>query len=101
MRACWYFGLERVRLAPDERCCVRGTRGTVVALFSILGADVMAQHAYLEEGWDEGIDDPTQVEPWPVVDILDDGRVMVARGFTGAGSAFNPNIDHQIAHKNQ
>jgi len=36
-----------------------------------------------------------------VVDILDDGRVMVARGFTGAGSAFNPNIDHQIAHKNQ
>jgi len=32
---------------------------------------------------------PAQVEPWPVVDILDDGRVVarrVARGFTGAGS---------------
>ena len=87
MRACWHYGAERVRLAPDARCCVRGVRGTVVALFSIHGADVMAQHGYLEEVWDEGSEDPDQVEPWPVVDILDDGRVVarrVARGFRGS-----------------
>ena len=86
MRACWHYGLKRVRLAPDEWRRVRGVRGTVVALFSIHGADVMAQHGYLEEVWDAGIEDPDQVEPWPVVDILDDGRVVarrVARGFKG------------------
>lgn len=86
MRACWYFGLERERLAPDEWRCVRGRHATMAALFDILGADVMAQHGYLEEVWDE---DPAQVEPWPVVDILDDGRVVarrVPRGFTGSGA---------------
>ena len=86
MRACWYYGPERVRLAPDEWRCVRGRHATVAALFNILGADVMAQHGYLEEVWDEEIADPDQVEPWPVVDILDDGRVVarrVPRGFTG------------------
>ncbi len=49
------------------------------------GADVMAQHGYLEEVWDEGSEDLDQVELWPVVDILDDGRVVarrMARGFT-------------------
>ena len=87
MRACWYYGPERVRLAPDEWRCVRGRHATVATLFNILGADVMAQHGYLEEVWDEGSEDPDQVEPWPVVDILDDGRVVarrVARGFTGS-----------------
>ena len=79
MRACWHYGLQRVRLMPDAWCCVRGVRGTVAALFSIHGADVMAQHGYLEEVWDAGIDDPDQVEPWPVVDILDDGRVVARR----------------------
>ena len=83
MRACWHYGLKRVRLAPDEWRRVRGVRGTVVALFNILGADVMAQHGYLEEVWDEGIEDPDQVEPWPVVDILDDGRVVARRVPTG------------------
>ena len=89
MRACWYFGLKRRRLTVEERCCVRGVRGTVAALFSIHGADVMAQHGYLEEVWDEGIEDPDQVEPWPVVDILDDGRVVarrVARGSMGSAA---------------
>ena len=64
---------------------MRGRHGTVAALFDILGADVMAQHGYLEEVWDDGIADPAQAEPWPVVDILDDGRVVarrVARGCT-------------------
>lgn len=81
MRACWYFGLERERLAPDEWRCVRGRHATVAALFNILGADVMAQHGYLEEVWDGGDEDPDpdQVEPWPVVDILDDGRVVARR----------------------
>ncbi len=90
MRACWHYGLKRVRLAPDEWRRVRGVRGTVAALFSIHGADVMAQHGYLEEVWDEEIADPDQVEPWPVVDILDDGRVVarrVARGSMGSGRA--------------
>ena len=89
MRACWYFGLERERLAPEAWRCVRGRHATVAALFDILGADVMAQHGYLEEVWDEGIADPDQAAPWPVVDILDDGRVVarrVPRGFTGSGA---------------
>ena len=89
LRACWYFGLERERLAPEAWRCVRGRHATVATLFTILGADVMAQHGYLEEVWDAGSEDPDQVEPWPVVDILDDGRVVarrVARGFTGSGA---------------
>ena len=91
MRACWYFGLERERLAPEAWRCVRGRHATVAALFDILGADVMAQHGYLEEVWDGGDEDPDpdQVEPWPVVDILDDGRVVarrVPRGFTGSAA---------------
>ena len=86
MRACWYFGLERERLAPEAWRCVRGRHATVAALFDILGVDVMAQHGYMEEVWDDGIADPAQAEPWPVVDILDDGRVVarrVPRGFMG------------------
>ena len=35
-----------------------GREGTVATLFSILGADVMAQHGDLEEVWDEGGEDP-------------------------------------------
>ena len=61
----------------------------MAALFNILGADVMAQQGYLEEVWDEGIADPDQAAPWPVVDILDDGRVVarrVPRGFMGSGA---------------
>ena len=86
MRACWYFGPGRERLAPEVWRCVRGRHGSLASLFSILGADVMAQHGYLEEVWDGGDEDPDQVEPWPVVDILDDGRVVarrVPRGFRG------------------
>ena len=55
----------------------------MATLFNMLGADVMAQHGYLEEVWDAGLEELDQVEPWPVVDILDDGRVVarrVARG---------------------
>ena len=61
----------------------------MATLFSILGADVMAQHGYLEEVWDAGLEELDQVEPWPVVDILDDGRVVarrVPRGFTGSAA---------------
>ena len=85
MRGCWRFGPLPVRLASDDLICVRGTWGLVGNLFAILGCDVMAVHGYLEEVWDDGIEDPDQAEPWPVVDILDDGRVVarrVARGCT-------------------
>ena len=61
----------------------------MATLFNILGADVMAQHGYLEEVWDAGLEELDQVEPWPVVDILDDGRVVarrVPRGFTGSAA---------------
>lgn len=89
MRGCWHFGAQPVRLAPGEVIGVRGTWATVASLFAILGGEVMAEHGYLAEVWDEGIEDPAQAEPWPVVDILDDGRVVarrVPRGFTGSGA---------------
>jgi hypothetical protein len=79
MRGCWHFGAQPVRLAPGEVIGVRGTWATVASLFAILGGEVMAEHGYLAEVWDEGIEDPAQAEPWPVVDILDDGRVVARR----------------------
>ena len=52
--ACWYFGLERERPAPQAWRCVRERHATVAALFNILGAEVMAQYGYLEEVCDGG-----------------------------------------------
>ena len=86
MRGCWYYGPDLVRLEPREIVYLRGIWGSVSALFRVLGAEYLAEHGYLEEVWDEGDDDPDQMEPWPVVDILDDGRVVarrVPRGFMG------------------
>lgn len=79
MRGCWRFGSVPERLAPNDLICVRGTWGMVVNLFAILGCEVMAEHGYLEEVWDAGIADLAQAEPWPLVDILDDGRVVARR----------------------
>jgi hypothetical protein len=90
MRGCWHFGAQPVRLAPSEVIGVAGVWGTVGSLFAILGGEVMAQHGYLEERWDPEAELPGAAAPWPVVDILDDGRVVarrVVRGFPGPAVA--------------
>ena len=79
MAGCWYFGDRPVRLASGDLIVVLGVWGTVEALFAILGADVMAAQGYLEEVWDPKVEAPGVVAPWPVVDILDDGRVVARR----------------------
>ncbi len=83
MRGCWYFGPDPVRLEPREIIYVRGVWGSVAALFRVLGADYLAEQGYLEEVWDAEAEAPGAADPWPVVDILDDGQVVarrVARG---------------------
>lgn len=70
---------EGVHLAPGDVILVRGVLGTVEAQFTILGADEMAAQGYLEEVWDAKAAAAGDAWPWPVVDILDDGRLVARR----------------------
>ncbi len=79
MRGCWYYGAELVRLEPREIVYLRGIWGSVSALFRVLGPDYLAEHGYLEEVWDPEAEAPGKAAPLPVVDILDDGRVVARR----------------------
>lgn len=47
--------------------------------FRVLGADYLAEQGYLEEVWDPEAEGPGRAAPWPVVDILDDGRIVARR----------------------
>jgi len=79
IRACWYFGPELVRLEPREIVYLRGIWGSVSALFRVLGAEYLAEHGYLEEVWDPEAEVPGVDRLEPLVDILDDGRVVARR----------------------
>ena len=93
MRGCWYYGPDLVRLEPREIVYLRGIWGSVSALFRVLGAEYLAEHGYLEEVWDPEAEAAGKAAPWPVVDILDDGRVVarrVALGVTEADADSRP-----------
>ncbi len=84
MRACWYFGSKLVRLTADEVVNVRGVRGPLAGVFQILGWEVMARQGYLEEVWDPEPEALGAADPWPMVDIRDDGQVVARRVRLGA-----------------
>ena len=89
IRGCWHYGAELVRLEPREIVYLRGVWGSVSALFRVLGADYLAELGYLEEVWDAEAEAPGVAAPLPVVDILDDGRIVarrVAWGVMGIGA---------------
>lgn len=77
--ALWSFGSELRRYRPDERVTIGCLTGLARDFYRVLGPARLSEFGFLVEVFDDGVADDADADPFPLVDMTDDGDPYVRR----------------------